>query len=444
MSLRKITSLFLILVSMALLVLAAAHIYFYGKKEVVTEHVTTAQDFCLKIENNLSLGDSDETTGGDVSRLQNFLKISGEYPYNITGLFDENTEAAVQRWQNQHGPVLVGAPDLTGFGAVEEDTRRAMSSRCSEEMFIEVISPKLYDTFGKDNSGVVDFVWFTGNVSEEVYASVQLCALRLFSDVPPNGSMTCESRNAGMVSASSTFGGYTWNLADDETIEPGDYTASVYLISCKTDECKNNKNLSRFSGDAKLKVGAGLSRIRIDESSAIGVNLYHGDSDRSPVGVTLDEKLKFTYVASSGVEECVFSKKYNEIVASSSSIEKSDVSESKVWEGGSSKKVRVDYWVPSIEAFPLTELREVTVSCRNSEGAVARDKIDVQVANNYPSIGTVRNSLKIVVNTVEHLNLEDASEIESVSHCKSAISQSADESETKVECYWGGKLFTVK
>ncbi len=79
---------------------------------------------CVRLTYNLAAGMRDETTGGDVTRLQQFLGI------NATGFFGPSTEDALKRWQSDNGIVSSGRPDTTGFGYAGPRTRRAM--RCED------------------------------------------------------------------------------------------------------------------------------------------------------------------------------------------------------------------------------------------------------------------------------------------------------------------------
>jgi len=76
---------------------------------------------CVTLSYNLYADQTDATTGGDISRLQQFLGSK------VTGYFGPLTEAAVQRWQAAHGVVSSGMADTTGFGYVGPKTRAAMS-----------------------------------------------------------------------------------------------------------------------------------------------------------------------------------------------------------------------------------------------------------------------------------------------------------------------------
>jgi len=78
----------------------------------------------------LARGMSDRETGGDITRLQLFLRSTGDYTYpEITGYFGVATEQAVQRWQARNGVVSSGTPDTTGYGVVGPKTQAAMA-RC--------------------------------------------------------------------------------------------------------------------------------------------------------------------------------------------------------------------------------------------------------------------------------------------------------------------------
>ncbi len=76
---------------------------------------------CLDLSYNLYAGQTDNSTEGEVSKLQQFL---GVIP---TGYFGPLTEQAVERYQSSHGIVSSGSPDTTGYGFVGPQTRTAMA-----------------------------------------------------------------------------------------------------------------------------------------------------------------------------------------------------------------------------------------------------------------------------------------------------------------------------
>ena len=87
---------------------------------------------CLQLSYNLYPGASDASTGGDVSKLQQFLAqdSSASYSAGVTGYYGPATQAAVQRWQASRGVVSSGPITTTGYGAVGSQTRSVMAQRC--------------------------------------------------------------------------------------------------------------------------------------------------------------------------------------------------------------------------------------------------------------------------------------------------------------------------
>lgn len=88
---------------------------------------------CIVLNNNLAPSDTDATTGGDVSRLQQFLaEDSTIYPEGtISGFYGNATRRAVERYQSTHGIVSSGSPETNGYGAVGPSTRASIASNCS-------------------------------------------------------------------------------------------------------------------------------------------------------------------------------------------------------------------------------------------------------------------------------------------------------------------------
>ncbi|MCF7857678.1 MAG: peptidoglycan-binding protein [Candidatus Pacebacteria bacterium] len=83
-------------------------------------------------------GSNDATTGGQVSRLQKFLKSTGDYTYGeITGFYGPATIQAVQRWQARNDIVSYGSPDTTGYGAFGNATMAVMAKKCSNTDYRE-------------------------------------------------------------------------------------------------------------------------------------------------------------------------------------------------------------------------------------------------------------------------------------------------------------------
>ncbi len=80
------------------------------------------QSSCITLSYNLYAGQTDASTGGQVTQLQTYLGISP-----TTGYFGPLTEEAVQNWQSAKGIVTSGSPDTTGYGFVGPQTRSVMS-----------------------------------------------------------------------------------------------------------------------------------------------------------------------------------------------------------------------------------------------------------------------------------------------------------------------------
>jgi PKD repeat protein len=82
---------------------------------------TGSSSSCLTLSENLYAGETDATTNGEVTELQQFLGVSP------TGYFGPLTLQAVENWQSSHGIVSSGTPDTTGYGFVGPQTRAAMA-----------------------------------------------------------------------------------------------------------------------------------------------------------------------------------------------------------------------------------------------------------------------------------------------------------------------------
>lgn len=106
-----------------------------GSSEGSGQTATSTGSGCAVLSATLRLGSTDQTTEGEVSRLQAFLgKDRSIYPEDaVTGYFGSSTLAAVQRWQAAQGIVSSGTPESTGYGNVGPLTREDMNKELEME-----------------------------------------------------------------------------------------------------------------------------------------------------------------------------------------------------------------------------------------------------------------------------------------------------------------------
>src|SRR3990167_6798083 len=91
----------------------------------------TGSSQCIAITHNMGFGDTDASTGGDVTRLQRFLGSRYEdFPAPV-GVFGPITQIAVRQWQSEHGIVSSGTPDTTGYGYVGPRTIEMIAASCA-------------------------------------------------------------------------------------------------------------------------------------------------------------------------------------------------------------------------------------------------------------------------------------------------------------------------
>jgi peptidoglycan hydrolase-like protein with peptidoglycan-binding domain len=104
---------------------------------------TTTASSCPAFTQTLYRGKRDTDTGGEVTKLQQFLASdSSIYPEReVTGYFGALTERAVQRWQTAHSVVSSGTPDTTGYGVIGPKTRIAISQKCKPAEIIQNSTP---------------------------------------------------------------------------------------------------------------------------------------------------------------------------------------------------------------------------------------------------------------------------------------------------------------
>lgn len=91
-----------------------------------------AAEPCIDIPVDLKPNYFDVGGPGPITRLQEFLKETGDFTREPTGYYGPATIAAVQKWQSRHGLVSSGTPETNGYGAVGPRTRAAMrGSACA-------------------------------------------------------------------------------------------------------------------------------------------------------------------------------------------------------------------------------------------------------------------------------------------------------------------------
>ena len=103
---------------------------------------TTASTTCTGagITYYLYFGKTDADTGGDVSRLQLFLKSNGLLSASAPlGFFGPLTQEAVQQYQASKGIVSSGTPDTTGYGAVGPRTLSSINGGCTSGTPIDTV-----------------------------------------------------------------------------------------------------------------------------------------------------------------------------------------------------------------------------------------------------------------------------------------------------------------
>lgn len=134
---------------------------------------------CIQLSRSLFLGTSDSETGGEVSKLQQFLTKTGHYTYGKpTGYFGPATQMAVQAWQKTNGVVSNGSPETTGFGVTGPSTRSAMARSCTSTYtptnrpVVDVQKPTCTIKTSDKNPNVGEkftITWTTDNISNPAF-----------------------------------------------------------------------------------------------------------------------------------------------------------------------------------------------------------------------------------------------------------------------------------
>jgi hypothetical protein len=100
---------------------------------------TNESNSCVELSSNMAIGSTDVATGGQVGKLQQFLKSEGVYTYpTITGYYGAVTATAVSAWQAKDS-YLKGIANVR-FGSVDEATRAAMKKGCAGTSLVEVLT----------------------------------------------------------------------------------------------------------------------------------------------------------------------------------------------------------------------------------------------------------------------------------------------------------------
>ena len=82
---------------------------------------TVNSSSCVALTHTLTQGSTDASTGGDVTRLQQFLGVGG-----ANGYFGPATLKALQAWQAGRG---IASSGVTGYGTAGPKTRAAMACK---------------------------------------------------------------------------------------------------------------------------------------------------------------------------------------------------------------------------------------------------------------------------------------------------------------------------
>lgn len=164
---------------------------------------------CLDLNNNLVFDITDDTTNGEVSKLQRFLVSVGAYPEaRITGYYGTLTAQAVMRWQKAHGMDFVTIK--SGVGPM---TRAKLREQCggTTAAALKVIHPN-----GGENLPI-----------GSTY-TIQ------WSDTNPNTNHYIHTLNENgteeIVTSTGRGGSYVWGVGEPKggTLQPGRYKIRIY------------------------------------------------------------------------------------------------------------------------------------------------------------------------------------------------------------------------
>ncbi|MSR71301.1 MAG: hypothetical protein EXS50_01330 [Candidatus Taylorbacteria bacterium] len=98
---------------------------------------------CLIIRNTLHLGSEDETTGGEVTKLQRFLQTRNYYRTDITGYFGRTTAQALISFQRANGITAVGEnPWLSAIVGLQVRQKIATLT-CKASRVISISTPSV-------------------------------------------------------------------------------------------------------------------------------------------------------------------------------------------------------------------------------------------------------------------------------------------------------------
>ena len=196
---------------------------------------------CPVLTRDLYVGVVDSRTGGEVSKLQQFL--GGE----VTGHFGPATLALVQSWQSAHGLVSSGAPSTTGYGSVGKKTRAAIASSCSAVVPVAVATSTPSATIYQQSlSSFPATQSISGTAAHIDQVQVSIAIPRIV------GAMHCETR-------APVIGGI-WSVSGSANICTQALPfAPIYPLSRLLDIATNGYVVTVSSGDGAVLATGALS-----------------------------------------------------------------------------------------------------------------------------------------------------------------------------------------
>ncbi len=210
---------------------------------------------CIVLDRNMGPGDTDATTGGDVSRLQTFLaEDSTMYPEGtVSGFYGPATRRAVERYQASKGIATSGSPETNGYGAVGPSTRASISSNCSgnsDYLFraaplsgrapLSVTFSAKLDTLGANETAAIDFGDGTsGEISKAVSSSVA-------HTYQVNGTYIAKLIINAAGGASRTGGTVSVKVTNTNTPSPQQCAAITRMLSADDTDATTGGDVSRL------------------------------------------------------------------------------------------------------------------------------------------------------------------------------------------------------
>jgi len=371
---------------------------------------------CIQLSRALYLGITDSETGGEVSKLQQFLTSTGHYTYGKpTGYFGPATQMAVQAWQKANSIVSGGSPETTGYGVTGPSTRSTMAKGCGS------IAVEYKTSAFKESS-----------LKEEIKQAVKLI----------NATTPLKVDNQIRLDKAYELNNkinYQYTVTNDNSIDLNKAILDLSHPQRVAEYCKNplifwyrdnnvpmvwhyynTQNNLIWTYEATVNDCASDSASTPKATVSLEVN---GETEIAQADIL--DQLKFTYRINGEVESCEIQGKYK---SDTLVVDRSNAN-FKVTNTYGTGAFYVSY------VYPYYVLTRISVDCEDSiSGTVVSDSVLVEVND------TTLSNYKIILDGKVIKSSKNISEAEARSRC---LKQANIENNNglRLRCKWNGDEF---